>query len=138
MEGLTRRAFAGLAVLSGAAAGSLRGIAAASAAAGASTSGSLDALAKAKGFNGFGSEMQTTEGDALTSFYDDGVRAIHRRECGIMVGGVETTWRILRPDPKEYSFYVADRMVDWARDNNLLMRGTRCCLARRSISPNGW
>src|SRR5580698_7791112 len=121
MGGLTRRAFAGLAVLSGAAA-SLGGVAAASAAAGASTSDSLDALAKAKGFTGFGSVMQTTERDALTSFYDDGVRAIHLRECGIMVGGVETTWRILRPDPKEYTFYVADRMVDWARDNNMLMR----------------
>jgi hypothetical protein len=53
MEGLTRRAFAGLAVLSGAAA--------ASAADGASTSDSLDALAKAKGFIGFGSEMDAAD-----------------------------------------------------------------------------
>jgi len=114
MEGLTRRAFAGLAVLGGAAA--------ASAAAGASTSDSLDALAKAKGFTGFGSEMDAATNDVARSFHDDGVRAIHRRECGIMVCGVETTWRTLRPDPKEYTFYVADRMVDWARDNNMLMR----------------
>jgi endo-1,4-beta-xylanase len=123
MEGLTRRAFAGLAVLSAAAAASLSGAAGASAAAGASTSGSLDALAKAKGFTGFGSVMQTTEDDALTSFYDDGVRAIFSRECGITVCGVEMKWAALRPDPKEYTFYVADRMVDWAKDNNLLMRG---------------
>jgi endo-1,4-beta-xylanase len=114
MEGLTRRAFAGLAVLGGAAA--------ASAAAGASTSDSLDALAKAKGFTGFGSEMDAATNDVARSFHDDGVRAIHRRECGIMVCGVETTWRTLRPDPKEYTFYVADGMVDWARDNNMLMR----------------
>ena len=122
MEGLTRRAFAELAVL-GAATASLGGVATSSAAAGASTSDSLDALAKTKGFIGFGSVMQTTEDDALTSFYDDGVRAIFSRECGIMVCGVEMKWVALRPDPKEYTFYVADRMVDWARDNNRLMRG---------------
>jgi hypothetical protein len=29
----------------------------------------------------------------------------------------------LRPDPKEYTFYQVDRMVDWARDNHMLMRG---------------
>jgi endo-1,4-beta-xylanase len=123
MEGLTRRAFAGLAVLSGTAAASLGG-AAASAAAGAATApDSLNALAKAKGFIGFGSVMQTSENlDNLTSFDDEGVRAIFRRECGIMVCGREMTWKTLRPDPKEYTFYVADRMVDWARDNNMLVR----------------
>jgi endo-1,4-beta-xylanase len=122
MEGLTRRAFAGLAVLSGASVASLGRVAAASATAGASTSDSLDALAKTKGFTGFGSEMDAATNDVATSFNDDGVRAVQRRECGIMVCGMETTWAALRPDPKEYTFYVADRMVDWARDNNMLMR----------------
>jgi endo-1,4-beta-xylanase len=123
MEGLTRRAFAGLAVLSGAAAASLGGAAAASAAAGASTSDSLDALAKAKGFTGFGSAIGGGAPYVASTFNDDGVRAIHRRECGIMVCENEMKWAVVRPDPKEYTFYQADRIVDWARDNNMLVRG---------------
>jgi endo-1,4-beta-xylanase len=119
MEGLTRRALAKLAVLGGAAA--------VSAATGVATvPDSLDALAKVKGFSGFGSSMGAgingSAGGSL-SFNDAGVRAIHRRECGILVCETEMKWMALRPDPKEYTFYQADRMVDWARDNNVLMRG---------------
>jgi endo-1,4-beta-xylanase len=124
MEGLTRRAFAGLAVLSGAAAACLGGAAAASAAAGASTSDSLDALAKAKGFTGFGSEMDAVTNYVASSFNDASVRAIQSRECGILVPGNEMKWEAVRPDPKEYTFYQADRIVDWARDNKMLVRGT--------------
>ena len=79
MEGLTRRAFAGLAVLGGAAAASLGGAAAASAAAGASTSDSLDALAKAKGFTGFGSSIGGEAPYLASTFNDDGVRAVDRK-----------------------------------------------------------
>jgi endo-1,4-beta-xylanase len=119
MQGLTRRALAKLAVLGGAAA--------VSAATGVATEpDSLDALAKVKGFSGFGSSMGAgingSEGGSL-SFNDAGVRAIHRRECGILVCETEMKWVALRPDPKEYTFYQADRMVDWARDNGILMRG---------------
>jgi GH35 family endo-1,4-beta-xylanase len=87
---------------------------------------SLDALAQVKGFSGFGSSMgagaTASEGGSL-SFNDGGVRAIQRRECGILVCETEMKWVALRPDPKEYTFYQADRMVDWARDNHMLMRG---------------
>ncbi len=30
-------------------------------------------------------------------------------------------WRC--PNPKEYTFYLADRMVEWAEQNNTIMRG---------------
>jgi endo-1,4-beta-xylanase len=42
---------------------------------------------------------------------------------GILVCETEMKWVALRPNPKEYTFYQADRMVDWARDNHMLMRG---------------
>ena len=115
MEGLTRRGLAGLAVLGAAVAGS-----AADAATGAD---SLDALAKAKGFTGFGSSMGGGAEDFASSFNDAGVRAIQQRDCGILVCENETKWVALRPNPKEFSFYLADRMVDWAQTNNSLMRG---------------
>src|ERR1700749_3888628 len=87
---------------------------------------SLDALAQVKGFSGFGSSMgagaTASEGGSL-SFNDAGVRAIQRRECGILVCETEMKGVALRGDPKEYTFYQADRMVDWARDNHMLMRG---------------
>jgi GH35 family endo-1,4-beta-xylanase len=87
---------------------------------------SLDALAQVKGFSGFGSSMgagaTASEGGSL-SFNDAGVRAIQRRECGILVCETEMKWVALRPDPKEYTFYQADRIVDRARDNHMLMRG---------------
>jgi endo-1,4-beta-xylanase len=89
----------------------------------ASAPDSLDALAKAKGFVGFGSCMGGGAEDFASSFNDAGVRDIHARECGILVCENETKWVALRPNPKEYSFYLADRMVDWAEGHNTLMRG---------------
>jgi len=116
MEEVSRRDVAGLAV--GAAAAVM-----ATQARGATGPDSLDALAKAKGFTGFGSCAGGGAEDFASSFNDEGVRAIHRRECGILVCENETKWVALRPNPKEYSFYLADRMVDFAQANNMLMRG---------------
>ena len=117
MEEMTRRGLAktlsGLAVLT-----AMTGQARA-----ATGSDSLDALAKAKGFVGFGSCAGGGAEDFASSFNDEGVRAIHARECGILVCENETKWVALRPNPKEYSFYLADRMVDFASANNMLMRG---------------
>ena len=118
MEEVTRRNLAGLAILGAAAAGM-----AASPAQAATGPDSLDALAKAKGFVGFGSSMGGGAEDFASSFYDMGVRAIQQRDCGILVCENETKWVALRPNPKEYSFYLADRMVDYAVANNMAMRG---------------
>ena len=116
MEEVTRRGLAGLAVLGAA-------IADAAIARAATAPDSLDALAKAKGFIGFGSSMGGGAEDFASSFNDAGVRAIQSRECGILVCENETKWVALRPDPKEFTFYLADRLVDWAQANNSLMRG---------------
>src|SRR3954465_6227750 len=119
MEEVTRRDLAGMAALTSA------GLAAGLSNPGQAATGadSLDALAKAKGFVGFGSSMGGGAEDFASSFNDAGVRAIHQRECGILVCENETKWVALRPNPKEYSFYLADRMVDFAQANNMLMRG---------------
>jgi endo-1,4-beta-xylanase len=114
MEEMRRRDLAGLVGVSVGAAGQARAAAAPE---------SLDSLAKAKGFIGFGSCAGGGAEDFASSFNDEGVRAIHQRECGILVCENETKWVALRPDPKEYTFYLADRMVDFALANRMLMRG---------------
>ncbi|HEX4635202.1 MAG TPA: endo-1,4-beta-xylanase [Rhizomicrobium sp.] len=119
MEEMRRRDLAktisGLAVLTG--------LAVSDRAQAATAPDSLDALAKAKGFVGFGSCAGGGAEDFASSFNDEGVRAIHQRECGILVCENETKWVALRPDPKEYTFYLADRMVEFAEGHNMLMRG---------------
>jgi endo-1,4-beta-xylanase len=119
MEEVSRRDMASRVM----AAAALGAVAAAGPARAASSPDSLDGLAKAKGFAGFGSSMGGGAEDFASSFNDAGVRAIQQRECGILVCENETKWVALRPNPKEYSFYLADRMVDWAQANNSLMRG---------------
>ncbi len=114
MASMTRRDLAGLAAI---------GVAAASTAASAAAPDSLDGLAKAKGFVGFGSCAGGGAEDFASSFSDMGVRGIHEKECGILVCENETKWVALRPNPKEYSFYLADQMVDWAQSKGMLMRG---------------
>jgi len=117
MQGVTRRDWMGMAV-AGAVAGGLTGGARA-----ATGADSLDALAKAKGFVGFGSCIGGGAEDFASSFNDSGARAIHERECGIAVCENETKWVALRPNPREYSFYLADRVVDWAQSHGMMMRG---------------
>jgi endo-1,4-beta-xylanase len=114
MQGITRRDWMAGA---GASAVMLPG------AARASAPDSLHALAKARGFVGFGSCMGGGAEDFASSFNDAGVRDIQARECGILVCENETKWVALRPNPREYSFYLADRMVDWAEGHNTIMRG---------------
>src|ERR1700754_828346 len=79
MQGVTRRDWMGMAA-AGAAVGGLTGSARA-----ATGTDSLDALAKARGFVGFGSCIGGGAEDFASSFNDSGVRGIHERECGIAV-----------------------------------------------------
>jgi endo-1,4-beta-xylanase len=117
MEGVTRRDWMGMAA-AGAVIAGMTGSARA-----ATGADSLDALAKAKGFVGFGSCIGGGAEDFASSFSDSGVRGIHERECGIAVCENETKWVALRPNSKEYSFYLADRVVDWAQSHGMMMRG---------------
>lgn len=128
MGGFTRRDLAGLAA-GGVAVASMTG------AARAGAPDSLDALAKAKGFTGFGSCIGGGAEDFASSFNDLGVRAIHERECGIAVCENETKWVALRPNPKEYSFYLADRVVEWAESHGMMVRGHTLLWAKTQYFP---
>jgi len=119
MEEMTRRDLAGLTVSAAASVA----VGAGDPALAATAPDSLDALAKAKGFVGFGSCAGGGAEEFASSFSDEGVRALHKRECGILVCENETKWVALRPDPREFTFYLADRMVDFAQANGMKMRG---------------
>ena len=45
------------------------------------------------------------------------------RECGILVPESELKWARLRPAPDKYDFAQADWMMEFARENSLLLRG---------------
>src|SRR3569623_664701 len=117
MGDVTRRDLAGMAAM-GVAAASMTSMARA-----ATGPDTLDALARTKGYNGFGSCIGGGAEDFASSFGDAGVRGSHERECGIAGCENETKWVALRPNPKEYSFYLADRVVDWAESHGMKMRG---------------
>jgi endo-1,4-beta-xylanase len=129
MGGFTRRDLAGMATM-GVAAASMTGPVRA-----ATGPDSLDALAKARGFTGFGSCIGGGAEDFASSFGDAGVRGIHERECGIAVCENETKWVALRPNPKEYTFYLADRVVDWAEGHGMKMRGHTLLWAKTQYFP---
>lgn len=113
---ITRRNWLGLAA--GAA-----GVAAAGPTAAAVSAGALDALAKAKRFIGFGSCIGGVAQATGSSFHDMGVRAIHEKECGIVVCEYETKWMALRPNPRDFDFTPADQVADWATAHGMKMRG---------------
>ncbi|HEX4272113.1 MAG TPA: endo-1,4-beta-xylanase [Rhizomicrobium sp.] len=113
MSGLSRRdwmAMAGTAAAAGMTAS----------AADAAPAGSLHAIAAAKGL-GFGSCIGN--GAESASFKDEGVRGVHVKECGIVVPENELKWVQLRPNPKEFTFYPADQVIEWGEANGMKVRG---------------
>ena len=96
---------------------------------------SLDSLAKAKGLAGFGSCIGGSGSRTASSFNDEGVREIHLRDCGIVVPENELKWIALRPDPKEFTFYRADRIIDWAGQNGMKVRGHTLLWNRPEYMP---
>jgi endo-1,4-beta-xylanase len=96
----------------------------------------LDALAKAKGLAGFGSCIGGSGSRAASSFNDAGVRAIHVRECGILVPENELKWIALRPNPKEFTFFRADQLIDWAGQNGMKVRGHTLLWNRPEYMPD--
>jgi endo-1,4-beta-xylanase len=83
---------------------------------------SLNGLAAAKGM-GFGSCIGGSGGRRTSSFDDPQVRAIMLRECGILVPENELKWVALRPSATAFNFAPADRILDFARDNAMRVRG---------------
>ncbi|HEX4105848.1 MAG TPA: endo-1,4-beta-xylanase [Rhizomicrobium sp.] len=125
MAGISRREWLGLASVAVMASGAKA----------APSPQSLDGLAKAKGLTGFGSCIGGSGSRMLSSFNDEGAREIHRSECGIVVPENELKWIALRPDPKEFNFYRADQIVDWAGQNEMKVRGHTLLWNRPEYMP---
>jgi endo-1,4-beta-xylanase len=96
----------------------------------------LDALARAKGMIGFGSCIG--DGSVLNkinSFDDEGVQAIHRRECGIVVPSNALKWTAIRPNPQDFNFYEGDKVVAWGEANHMKVRGHNLLWLRPDRNP---
>lgn len=85
-------------------------------AAAARTSGSLGAIAAAKGIR-FGSTI------GGRNFHDAAYRLLNARECALVVPENEMKWGAPRPDARTFDFRAADGIVDWASANGLGVRG---------------
>ena len=87
------------------------------------TGASLDSLARAKGLR-FGSAVGVGPAGSLTGSFDDPrYREILIAECGVLVPENELKWYVVRPDPRTYSFERADRLVNFAAEHGMGMRG---------------
>jgi len=100
---------------------------------------SLDALAKAKGRSGFGSFLNSFARDPAQNhgipadFDDIKARDVHLKECGIVTAGVYWTWT--RPNAKDFLFYNSDRVIDWAEQHQLKVRGHNLVWLRSDRMP---
>lgn len=97
----------------------------------------LDALAKAKGLTGFGSCIgDSSHINATSSFRDQGVIDIHRRECGIVVPSGALKWTAIRPNPQDFTFYEGDKIVAWGEANRMKVRGHNLLWLRPDRNPD--
>jgi endo-1,4-beta-xylanase len=76
----------------------------------------LKAIAARKGMR-FGNAM------GFRHFADAGYRALMARECNAFVAENETKWQALQPRPGPHQFGPADKMIAWARENGMAVRG---------------
>lgn len=87
-----------------------------------SARGSLNGLAAAKGM-GFGSCLGGSHDARGSSFDDPKMRALMIAQCGILVPENELKWQALRPSATSFNFAAADRLVDFATQNGMRVRG---------------
>ena len=88
----------------------------------------LHELASEKGIR-FGSAMSARQLD------DSRYRDIMLRECATMVAENEHKWYTVYPDPDTVNFVPADRLVAFAVENGLTMRGHTLLWHRPQYSP---
>lgn len=103
-------------------------------------SASLDALAKAKGRIGFGSFLNSFARDPAQNhgipadFDDVKARDVHLGDCGIVTAGVYWTWT--RPNAQDFVFHNSDRVIDWAGQQGLKIRGHNLLWLRYDRNPD--
>ena len=101
---------------------------------------SLNSLANAKGRIGFGSFLNSYAREpgqprGIPADFDDiKAREVHLKECGIVTAGVYWTWT--RPNPKDFIFYNSDRIIEWAEQHRLKIRGHNLVWLRYDRMPD--
>lgn len=101
----------------------------------ADESRSLHRLAQAKGMR-FGTAVGMGQAGTLTgAFGDPDYHALVERECGILVHENALKWYVLRPDADTYFYDPADRLVDFASEQNMAVRGHTLLWNREEYSP---
>ena len=107
---------------------------------------SLNGLARAKGLR-FGSALGSgpsgapvLPGDPVDTrgnqFEDPNMRALMIAQCGILVPENELKWYSLRKTPLGFDFKRADRLVDFAEENGMAVRGHTLLWARPQYIPD--
>ncbi|WP_338243492.1 endo-1,4-beta-xylanase [Aurantiacibacter hainanensis] len=83
----------------------------------------LNAIAQTRG-RYFGSAIASTPGQTEAgSIQNPRYTEIVKAECGMVVPENEMKWQATRPGPDSYDFARMDSIVDWARENDLAVRG---------------
>ncbi len=84
---------------------------------------SLHTLAAARGLR-FGSAVGAGRPGTVTASLDDPrYRAVLAHECGVLVHENELKWYVLRPDVATYDYARADRIMDFAAEHDMAVRG---------------
>lgn len=96
---------------------------------------SLASLARARGLKGFGSCLGGV-GRPGSVFEDAGALAIHRHECNLMVHEGDLKWTAVRPSAAVFSFEGADRLMSWAEQNKMMVRGHNLMWLRPDRNPD--
>jgi endo-1,4-beta-xylanase len=81
----------------------------------------LNAIAQKKGMR-FGSALSSGSATA-GSFRNSAYAEILKRDCGILVAENEMKWQYLRPSADQFEFTDFDKQVEFAKANNIAMRG---------------
>jgi len=84
---------------------------------------SLHDLARARGLR-FGSAVGAGQPGTVTASFDDPrYREILAHECGVLVHENELKWYVLRPDASTFDYARADRIMDFATEHGMGVRG---------------
>lgn len=100
--------------------------------AGATEQPGLDKMAERKGLR-FGSALSARPGGASAD--NPAYAALLRAECGRLVAENEMKWQHLRPAPGRFDFAAFDRIMAWAAQHRMAVRGHNLLWQRRKWMP---
>ena len=92
----------------------------------------LDAVARRSGLR-FGSALSARTNGASAD--NPAYAALLRAECGLLVVENEMKWQHLRPAPGAFDFAAFDRIMAWAGEHRMTVRGHNLLWQRRKWMP---